>query len=70
MERHRDDKDRRGVLVALTQLGESELNIVSRQRAAALAEILQWMEPKDLQEARQMSSLIAKLADVYRPTMN
>ena len=70
VERHRDDKDRRGVLVALTQLGESELNIVSRQRAAALAEILQWMEPKDLQEARQMSSLIAKLADVYRPTMN
>ncbi|MBD0856070.1 transcriptional regulator [Corynebacterium striatum] len=70
VERRRDEKDRRGVLVALTQLGESELNIVSRQRAAALAEILQWLEPSDLDKAHQMSTLISKLAEVYRPTMD
>ncbi|MDO5033158.1 MarR family winged helix-turn-helix transcriptional regulator [Corynebacterium sp.] len=70
VERHRDEKDRRGVLVALTQLGESELNIVSHQRAAALAEIVRWLEPADLENTKELVALISKLADVYRPTMN
>lgn len=69
VERHRDEKDRRGVLVALTQLGEAELTIVSRQRAAALAEILRWLEPEDIQDADSLVNLISKLADVYRPIM-
>lgn len=70
VERHRDEEDRRGVLVALTQLGESELSIVSGQRAAALAEIMRWLEPEDLATAREMGAVISKLADVYRPTMD
>lgn len=70
VERHRDEEDRRGVLVALTQLGESELSIVSGQRAAALAEIMRWLEPEDLDTAREMGAVISKLADVYRPTMD
>ena len=70
VERHRDEEDRRGVLVALTQLGESELAIVSGQRAAALAEIMRWLEPEDLATAREMGAVISKLADVYRPTMD
>ncbi|MGY0885763.1 MarR family winged helix-turn-helix transcriptional regulator [Corynebacterium aurimucosum] len=69
VERHRDEKDRRGVLVALTQLGESELTIVSRQRAAALAEILRWLDPEDIKDAGALVNLISKLADVYRPIM-
>ena len=70
VERHRDEEDRRGVLVALTQLGESELAIVSQQRASALAEIMRWLEPKDLETANDVATVISKLADVYRPTMN
>ena len=72
--RHRpargDEEDRRGVLVALTQLGESELAIVSQQRASALAEIMRWLEPEDLDTANEVATVISKLADVYRPTMN
>lgn len=70
VERHRDEEDRRGVLVALTQLGESELAIVSQQRASALAEIMRWLDPKDLDTAHEVATVISKLADVYRPTMN
>ena len=58
------------MLVALTQLGESELTIVSRQRAAALAEILRWLEPEDIKDADLLVNLISKLADVYRPIMD
>ncbi len=69
VERHRDKKDRRGVLVALTERGESELDVVSRQRAEALASILRWLEPAELEEAREVGGLISKLAEVYRPNM-
>lgn len=68
VERMRDEKDRRGVLVALTQLGESELNIVSRQRAEALAEILRWLDADGLETAKQISHLIHQLAVIYQPT--
>lgn len=69
VERHRDKKDRRGVLVALTERGESELDLVSQQRAEALAAILCWLEPEELEEAREVGGLISKLAEVYRPSM-
>ncbi|KXB52605.1 transcriptional regulator, MarR family [Corynebacterium sp. CMW7794] len=67
VERMRDEKDRRGVLVALTELGEAELNTVSRQRAEALAEILRWLEPEDLETANEFTGLISRLATVYQP---
>ncbi|QCB29433.1 MarR family winged helix-turn-helix transcriptional regulator [Corynebacterium endometrii] len=68
VERMRDEKDRRGVLVALTQLGEAELQIVSRQRAEALAEILRWLDADGLHTAKQISHLVHQLAVIYRPT--
>ena len=70
VERRRDEQDRRGVLVALTDLGESELEVVSKQRAEALAEILQWLDPNEMDEARDLTRIISRLADVYRPTMD
>lgn len=68
VERMRDEKDRRGVLVALTQLGEAELQIVARQRAEALAEILRWLDADGLHTAKQISHLVHQLAVIYRPT--
>ena len=68
VERMRDEADRRGVLVTLTQLGESELAITSRQRAEALAEILQWMPPEELETAAEVSAMINRLAEIYRPS--
>lgn len=70
VERMRDESDRRGVLVALTQLGESELTIVSRQRAEALAEILRWLDADELETTAQVAKLINKMADLYRPSHN
>ena len=68
VERMRDEKDRRGVLVALTPAGESELAIVSKQRAEAMAEILRWFDPTELDTAREVSTLINKLAEIYQPS--
>ena len=56
--------------ISASSLGESELTIVSRQRAAALAEILRWLEPEDIKDADLLVNLISKLADVYRPIMD
>ena len=64
VERMRDEKDRRGVLVALTELGEAEFNTVSRQRAEALTHILRWLDPEDLETASKVSGLISRLATV------
>lgn len=67
VERHRDKADRRGVLVALTTAGEEELAEVSTRRAEALAEILRWLDAEGLESASQMSALIQKLAEIYKP---
>ena len=31
---------------------------------------MRWLEPKDLETANDVATVISKLADVYRPTMN
>ncbi len=67
VERMRDETDRRGVLVALTEQGESELTEVSRQRAEALADILCWLDSAQLDTAREVTTLINNLADNYDP---
>ncbi|APT93473.1 transcriptional regulator [Corynebacterium phocae] len=67
VERMRDTTDRRGVLVTLTEAGHAELAAVSRERAKALAEILQWLSPEELSNAREVARLINKLAEVYDP---
>ncbi|HCM79883.1 MAG TPA: transcriptional regulator [Corynebacterium stationis] len=70
IERSRDEKDRRGVMVQLTKKGEAELQRVSSERAEALAEILRWLDADDLQTAREVSGLIHQLAEIYRPTQD
>ena len=70
IERSRDEKDRRGVMVQLTKKGEAELQRVSDERAEALAEILRWLDADGLQTAREVSDLINKLAEIYRPTQD
>lgn len=70
IERTRDEKDRRGVMVQLTKKGLTELEQVSQERAQALAEILRWLDADGLQTAREISDLINKLAEIYRPTQD
>ncbi|WP_313550412.1 MarR family transcriptional regulator [Corynebacterium sp.] len=70
IERTRDEKDRRGVMVQLTKKGLTELEQVSQERAQALAEILRWLDDDGLQTAREISDLINKLAEIYRPTQD
>ncbi len=70
VQRMRDKNDRRGVLVALTEMGQAELAAVSRQRAEALADILRWLPADQLDTARHVTDLINKLAEVYRPSHN
>lgn len=70
IERTRDEKDRRGVMVQLTKKGLAELEQVSQERAQALAEILRWLDDDGLQTAREVSDLINKLAEIYRPTQD
>ncbi|APT83632.1 MarR family winged helix-turn-helix transcriptional regulator [Corynebacterium ammoniagenes] len=70
IERSRDEKDRRGVMVQLTKKGAAELERVSKERAEALAEILRWLDAEGLQTAREISELITKLAEIYRPTQD
>lgn len=70
IERSRDEKDRRGVMVQLTKKGEAELQRVNSERAEALAEILRWLDADDLQTAREVSDLIHQLAEIYRPTQD
>lgn len=67
VERMRDESDRRGVLVALTDKGLHELEVVSQQRSEALADILRWLDPDQLSKARDLSTLINELANAYDP---
>ena len=67
VKRMRDEQDRRGVLVALTEEGEKELQKVSQQRAAALADILRWLSPEQLDTARQVTAIINNLAADFDP---
>ena len=57
-------------MVQLTKKGEAELQRVSDERAEALAEILRWLDAEGLQTAREVSDLINKLAEIYRPTQD
>lgn len=66
--RTRDSADRRGVLVALTDEGQKELETVSRERSCALAEILRWLGPDGLKTAAGVEPVINQLAEIYQPS--
>ena len=67
VERMRDETDRRGVLVALTEEGVAELERVAGERAAALAEILRWFSAEELEQTKEISVMVNRLAAKYRP---
>ncbi|HZK31946.1 MAG TPA: MarR family transcriptional regulator [Corynebacterium sp.] len=64
--RVRDEHDRRGVLVDLTPLGESELIRVGEERDKYLADMIATLDEEDLEEINRVSDIIVKLADTYR----
>ncbi|RNE48078.1 MarR family winged helix-turn-helix transcriptional regulator [Corynebacterium alimapuense] len=65
VERIRDETDRRGVRVALTQLGRNELLRVGEERNKYLSEMFSTLSDEDLTRAIELSDIINKLADSY-----
>lgn len=63
--RVRDESDRRGVRVALTTFGESELQRVGDERTKYLSEMLGTLEEGDLERAGELADIINTLADSY-----
>lgn len=66
--RVRDEDDRRGVKVALTDKGRQILDEVSEQRSEALARIIQWLGPEHINTAENLAELINELSRIYRPS--
>lgn len=63
--RIRDDQDRRGVRVTLTDLGTQELDRVGTERENYLADMLSSLSEEDLQKAADFADVINRLADSY-----
>lgn len=69
IERIRDESDRRGVKVQLTELGESELNRVGEERTAYLTEMLQTLPEDILADAEKLPAVINSLAESYSASL-
>ncbi len=65
VERIRDEADRRGVRVALTPLGETELKRVGEERTKYLADMLATLDDEQLSRAGELADVINSLADKY-----
>lgn len=65
VDRIRDTADRRGVLVALTELGSSELKRVGDERTKYLAEMLNTLSDEQMAKAEDLVELVNDLADNY-----
>lgn len=65
VERVRDESDRRGVRVTLTDLGASELQRVGEERTKYLAEMLGTLDEEGLKRADELAEVINELADAY-----
>lgn len=63
--RIRDEKDRRGVRVQLTELGLSELTRVGEEREKYLADMLASLSEEDLRKAADFADVINRLSDRY-----
>lgn len=63
--RVRDEKDRRGVRVELTELGEKELVRVGEERELYLAQMLSSLSDEDLAKAADLADVINNLAEAY-----
>lgn len=65
IERIRDESDRRGVKVQLTDLGISELSRVGKERTEYLTQMLQTLPDELLEDAAKLPTVINALADSY-----
>lgn len=63
--RVRDESDRRGVRVELTDLGTTELHRVGEERERYLADMIATLSEEDAQELDKLADIILKLADSY-----
>ncbi|MBP3088225.1 MarR family transcriptional regulator [Corynebacterium sp. sy017] len=65
IERTRDETDRRGVRVRLTQLGTQELERVGQERNKYLADMLSSLNQNQLSQLEKLADIINELADSY-----
>lgn len=65
VERIRDVSDRRGVLVDLTDHGRKELRDLGEERSIQLAEMLEGLEPNELEEVAKVVPMISMILDRY-----
>ncbi|MHA2790079.1 MarR family winged helix-turn-helix transcriptional regulator [Corynebacterium sp. S7] len=63
--RIREEKDRRGVRVELTELGEQELDRVGEERTRYLADMLSSLDQDSLRKISELADVINVLADSY-----
>lgn len=65
IERVRDEQDRRGVKVKLTDEGRAELARVGQERTEHLAKMLETLSPESLEMAGNLAPVINELAKAY-----
>lgn len=65
VERVRDESDRRGVYVKITEKGRAELTRVGEERSQYFAEMLRTLNEKELQQIAEIAPVINKMADLY-----
>lgn len=65
VERVREESDRRGVKVTLTEKGAEELKRVGKERTAYLAEMIATLPEDELAKAPIVAEVINVLADTY-----
>lgn len=65
VERVRDESDRRGVYVKITEQGLTELTRVGEERSRYFAEMLRTLSPEELQQIAEIAPVINKMADLY-----
>ncbi|MEJ5928566.1 MarR family transcriptional regulator [Corynebacterium sp. H128] len=65
VERVRDQSDRRGVLVQITEQGRTQLTTVGEERTQYLAEVFRNLTEDELKQIAGVVPIIAKIADEY-----
>ncbi|WP_342318653.1 MarR family winged helix-turn-helix transcriptional regulator [Corynebacterium mayonis] len=63
--RTRDETDRRGVSVELTEKGDEELTRVGEERTKYLADMISTLSEEQLRTAVDLTEIIISLADTY-----
>lgn len=63
--RVRDETDRRGVKVEITDTGFSEYNRVADERTKYVAEMMDTLDAESLAQMKEVTPILAKLAESY-----